>query len=179
VAPAALHEIAMRQIHLMASVYTQLRLEDERALEHPWHRGWMETFRRWMASASFRRVWLVGMQSYGPWFRKFCDENFGVSIELRWAPCTREELARHDVDLPPASPDAGARYFLCTISAGPGIELGVASARVGHDPAADGAGPRLDRRQRPGFLGLMSSPEAQEGLDDALAGVGLPAQREC
>ena len=186
VAPAVLHEIAMRQIHLMASVYTQLQLDDERALEHPWHRGWLQTFRRWMASPSFRRVWIVGAQSYGPWFRKFCQENLDCLLLFQWQPCSSAELAQNDLALAPpevSEPYVGALHFRADVSvfikSAAAVEVEyVAALRILLSRTGDSA--ELwpsGSRARPGFEDLARSPEADAGLDELLHGVGLPRLR--
>jgi hypothetical protein len=76
---AALAEVVTRQINLMASVFTELRLDEAHALDHPWNQGWIRLFQRWAAAPSFQRVWVVVEHSQGAWFRRFCAGVLGLS----------------------------------------------------------------------------------------------------
>ncbi|MBN9520314.1 hypothetical protein J0H58_17585, partial [bacterium] len=40
---------------------------------HPMHRGWMNAFRRWTSSATFRRVWPVVRGEFSKDFVRFCE----------------------------------------------------------------------------------------------------------
>ncbi len=176
VAPAVLHEVAMRQIHLIASTYTQLHLDEESAIDHPWNRGWLQIFRRWMASPSFQRVWLIGAQSYGPWFRQFCEEALVCMMFINWQTATREELAQHGFALPPtADPTRALLLVRCSLSTS-AAEIAYAGAKVLAVTLVDGRASLAVHAfdVRPGLRDLMCSDECRDALDEMLVGLGLP-----
>lgn len=74
------------QIQLMENVW--MALEMDRYYNHPDNRGWMNLFRRWARSETFRMVWSINKGLYGRNFKEFAearlnlpksdDENFYV-----------------------------------------------------------------------------------------------------
>jgi hypothetical protein len=177
VAPAVLHEAAMRQIHLIASAYTQLRLDDVEGYDHPWHRGWIQLFRRWMASPMFRRVWLVGSQSYGPWLRRFCEARFGRPIYPTWTETTGDALAADGLSVSDYgdAPHPGAIHLRCDLHCDWNATLeGVAAVRLAFS-LADGRATvwKAGACARPGFDDLAASQQVTDSLEEALRRQGL------
>ncbi len=69
----------LRQTQLMESVWTELKLGDGRAQSHPENRGWMNIFRRWTMSRTFRHYWPVLRAMYGLEFQRFCEDNLDLA----------------------------------------------------------------------------------------------------
>lgn len=178
-APAVLHEVAMRQIHLIASVHAQLRLDEAGAEHHPWHRGWIQTFRRWMASPSFRRVWIVGSQSYGPRLRAFCERNFHRFITVTWTESSEADLRDRGLSTlaEPDAPGTLVVYLRCDVCCDwDAVVEAVSGARMAFRLDGELATRCSDRRtERPGFSDLASAPESESAMQRALGDLGLPA----
>ncbi len=97
-----------RQLQLMESVWTELRLRDSRAQGLPANRGWMNLFRRWSLSPRFRTLWPVLRPLYGLEFQRFCEESLDLpgdaellapvesrrALDPEWAVC--EGMLRGD-----------------------------------------------------------------------------------
>jgi hypothetical protein len=175
VAAAVLHEVAMRQVNLIAAVCARLEIHVSQP-DRPWHRGWIQLFRRWMASPKFRRVWIVGAQSYDTWLRRLCASRFGHPIEVTWAPTSAVALAKGGVRTfsSTGTPGRGALYFRCDASCGADATVEfVAGARLAFTLEADGATLWRDQiHALTGFDALVGS-EAADVLETALMGLGL------
>jgi len=65
-------------IKLMESIYHDLRLEAEH--EHPDHRGWINLFKHWTWSPTFRLTWAVTAGTYGARFQTFCWLHLGLEV---------------------------------------------------------------------------------------------------
>jgi hypothetical protein len=176
IATAVLHEVAMRQVNLIASVCSRLEI-DGSSHDQPSHRGWIQLFRRWMASPNFRRVWIVGSQSYGPWLQRLCDSRFGHPIGVTWTPTSAAALGMGGVStLPPAAtPGQGALFFRCDASCGSDATVEfVAGARLAVTLASKSATLWQDgARARPGFDDLVAAQGTLDALERALVGLGL------
>lgn len=168
----ALHEVGMRQLHLIASAFTQLRLDEPGAIERPRNRGWIQVFRRWAASPSFQRVWLVGAVGHGPWFRQFCQDAMGLECSVVWAKATPDEVASSGISLEVSLTAVGTeeRVYLGRLDTRRVVGRPVMAARV--EVRTEG-GRRAAVRHvvagRPGYDDLMESEEARAALDRALA----------
>ncbi|MBS0169183.1 MAG: patatin-like phospholipase family protein [Nitrospira sp.] len=75
---AALHTCNL-QIQLMEQVYLAVKLEDYHG--HALNRGWMNLFRRWTCSATFRLFWPTVCSMYSQQFVRFAEQHFNLSIE--------------------------------------------------------------------------------------------------
>lgn len=65
-------------IQLMEDVYLDLQLETD--YRHPDNRGWMNLFRHWSGSDTFRKTWAVSASTYGLRFQDFCGRRLGLSL---------------------------------------------------------------------------------------------------
>ncbi len=63
-------------IQLMESVYIDLDLDAN--WQHPDNRGWMNVFRHWSWSATFRVAWALSAQTFGSRFVGFCEARVGI-----------------------------------------------------------------------------------------------------
>jgi len=75
---AALHTCNL-QIQLMEQVYLAVNLEEFHG--HALNRGWMNLFRRWTASATFRLFWPTLCGMYSQQFVRFAEQHFNLSID--------------------------------------------------------------------------------------------------
>jgi len=74
---AALHT-CNQQIQLMEQVYLAVKLEEFHG--HSLNRGWMNLFRRWTSSATFRMFWPTVCSMYSQPFVRFAGQHFNLSI---------------------------------------------------------------------------------------------------
>ncbi|MCW5793099.1 MAG: patatin-like phospholipase family protein [Nitrospira sp.] len=75
---AALHTCNL-QIQLMEQVYLAVKLEEFHG--HALNRGWMNLFRRWTSSATFRMFWPTVCSMYSQPFVRFAGQHFNLSID--------------------------------------------------------------------------------------------------
>ena len=75
---AALHTCNL-QIQLMEQVYLAVKLEEFHG--HALNRGWMNLFRRWTSSATFRMFWPTVCSVYSQPFVRFAGQHFNLSID--------------------------------------------------------------------------------------------------
>ena len=75
---AALHTCNL-QIQLMEQVYLAVKLEEFHS--HALNRGWMNLFRRWTSSATFRMFWPTVCSMYSQPFVRFAGQHFTLSID--------------------------------------------------------------------------------------------------
>ena len=75
---AALHTCNL-QMQLMEQVYLAVKLEEFHG--HALNRGWMNLFRRWTASATFRLFWPTLCGMYSQQFVRFAEQHFNLSID--------------------------------------------------------------------------------------------------
>ncbi|MBS0161677.1 MAG: GNAT family N-acetyltransferase, partial [Nitrospira sp.] len=75
---AALHTCNL-QIQLMEQVYLAVRLEEFHG--HALNRGWMNLFRRWTSSATFRLFWPALCGMYSQQFVRFAEQHLNLSID--------------------------------------------------------------------------------------------------
>ena len=75
---AALHTCNL-QIQLMEQVYLAVKLEEFHG--HALNRGWMNLFRRWTSSATFRMFWPTVCGMYSQQFVRFADQHLNLSID--------------------------------------------------------------------------------------------------
>lgn len=68
--------VGSRMIQLMENVYLDLNLEEQ--FDHPDHQGWIELFKCWASSATFRKLWVSAVKTYGQRFTIFGKERFGL-----------------------------------------------------------------------------------------------------
>lgn len=68
----------MRLMQIMEDVW--LAADLDRYWSHPLNEGWMNYFHRWAATPSFRRWWPILAPTYGPGFREFAKQRFGVGV---------------------------------------------------------------------------------------------------
>lgn len=75
---AALHTCNL-QIQLMEQVYLAVKLEEFHG--HALNRGWMNLFRRWTSSATFRLFWPALCGMYSQQFVRFAEQHLNLSID--------------------------------------------------------------------------------------------------
>jgi hypothetical protein len=68
---AELHAVS-EMLQIMEDAWLGVHLEGYHA--HPMNRGWMNVFRRWASSETFRRHWLTLRGEYGQDFVRFCED---------------------------------------------------------------------------------------------------------
>ncbi|MEM7246691.1 MAG: patatin-like phospholipase family protein [Acidobacteriota bacterium] len=76
------------QLQLMENVFLDLGLGQARVREHESNAGWMNLFRRWSRSRTFRWGYGVSCATYGLNFRRFCEQAFGLRLRFTWHPRT-------------------------------------------------------------------------------------------
>ena len=64
-------------IEHMEHTFTDLNLE--RDLDHPQNQPWIGRFREWASDPVFRAVWDNTKHTYSERFRRFCEDEFGLS----------------------------------------------------------------------------------------------------
>ena len=72
-------------IQLMENVYLDLDLGSE--ADHPDNRGWMNLFRHWASTPTFRRTWAVSAATYGARFQTFCRRQLHLEMGRLWVDC--------------------------------------------------------------------------------------------
>lgn len=96
-------------IQLMEDVYLDLKLELDYL--HPDNSGWMNLFRHWSQSDTFRLAWAVSASTYGLRFQDFCRRRLRLSLgstelESLWEKGVSElsprDAAKNRTDLEPA-----------------------------------------------------------------------------
>ncbi len=102
--------VVARQVHVLATAFNRLGLDVAGAWRVPRHIGWMNLFRRWAASPTFRRHWLVTVHQEGDAFRLFCEEALGLRITVSWEPSTREAQAEAGVATLDDAGDGATRW---------------------------------------------------------------------
>ena len=75
---AALHTCNL-QIQLMEQVYLAVKLEEFHG--HALNRGWMNLFRRWTSSATFRLFWPTLCGMYSQQFVRFAEQHLNLPID--------------------------------------------------------------------------------------------------
>ncbi len=75
---AALHTCNL-QVQLMEQVYLAVKLEEFHG--HALNRGWMNLFRRWTSSATFRLFWTTLCGMYSQQFVRFAEQHLNLSID--------------------------------------------------------------------------------------------------
>ncbi len=75
---AALHTCNL-QIQLMEQVYLAVKLEEFHG--HALNSGWMNLFRRWTSSATFRLFWPTVCGMYSQQFVRFANQHLNLSID--------------------------------------------------------------------------------------------------
>jgi hypothetical protein len=68
--------VCQRMIQLMEVVYHDRQLDTE--FGHPDNRGWINLFRRWTLSRTFRFTWSVTASTHGARFQTFCEQKLGL-----------------------------------------------------------------------------------------------------
>lgn len=69
--------LCQRMTQLMESVYHDRQLDAE--FEHPDNRGWINLFRRWTLSRTFRFTWSVTASTHGARFQTFCEQKLNLT----------------------------------------------------------------------------------------------------
>jgi hypothetical protein len=90
---AELH-LVCQMLQVMEDAWLSLRLEGYFA--YPMNRGWMNTFRRWAGSATFRRYWPGLRGEFGKDFVRFCEKELRLGHGF-----LRAELLRPEPTLAP------------------------------------------------------------------------------
>ena len=177
--PAALAEVVTRQVNLMASVFTELRLGEAHALDHPWNQGWIRLFQRWAAAPSFQRVWVVVEHSQGAWFRKFCADVLGLAYSNTLCLlATPAMLAESGLSLrvrkTSAGDDSGQLVVLCRLGTEHASTSWVCAWLVDFRIAGRTAEAWVARTDsRPGYGDIASRDDTRSKLDDLLNLFGL------
>ena len=73
---AELHTVA-RMLALMVNAWIGLSLNRKSAL--PMNRGWLNSFRRWVSTNTFRRAWPILRSEYSSEFVRFCEEQLHLT----------------------------------------------------------------------------------------------------
>ena len=73
-----------QQMQLMENVFLALRLDREFNRNHPMNRGWMNLFRRWVATERFLEAWGISIGTFSVSFGEFCKAAFGLRREIEW-----------------------------------------------------------------------------------------------
>ena len=60
-------------VQLMENVFLDLNLEDPQQRNHPHNAGWLQLFRKWVATPAFRDAWNVARSTYGRRFHRFYE----------------------------------------------------------------------------------------------------------
>ena len=84
-------------IQLMEDVYLDLHLEQDHA--HPDNRGWMNLFKHWSWSGTFRVAWTIAASTYGARFQTFCEQQLGLvlgTVRVTDCPQTVTQIVRED-----------------------------------------------------------------------------------
>jgi hypothetical protein len=89
-AASVLRQPSRAERHLAAQMLTMLEnayfvLHLDRNAHHPIHNGWMETYRRWFASPTFRAAWRALQGEFSHVFQEFVKEQVPrlFAVELR------------------------------------------------------------------------------------------------
>jgi len=95
--------VGQMQMHLLEDAHRVLELENPAAWQGAIGRGYMNLFRRWSHSPTFRRIWAISVSNYGAGFQAFCEYALGLKSSLTWkydeqqkglSHLERQELAR-------------------------------------------------------------------------------------
>jgi len=79
-----LHQLVNEQMQLIEASIFALRLYDPKIRRRKSNLGWMNLFRRWSNSSSFRRNWAASVAHYGTAFKLFCKEELGLDLRVFW-----------------------------------------------------------------------------------------------
>jgi hypothetical protein len=91
---AAFH-VGQMQMRVLEDAHRALELENPAAWQTAASRGYMNLFRRWSHSPTFRRVWAISIGNYGAGFQAFCEYALGLRSRLHWTfEPHRERLSR-------------------------------------------------------------------------------------
>ena len=82
----AILQLVNEQLQLMERVVIGLELSDGAQRLQPRNRGWMNLFRRWAETPSFRACWSCSISDYSASFQRFCEEALGLELAVRWTP---------------------------------------------------------------------------------------------
>ncbi|WHZ17598.1 MAG: hypothetical protein OJF52_004450 [Nitrospira sp.] len=156
---AALHTCNL-QIQLMEQVYLAVNLEEFHG--HALNRGWMNLFRRWTSSATFRLFWPTLCGMYSRQFVQFADQHLNLSLDnvvaLEPMGLTSDLAALfRDLSIEWASEPGYARNFMRALEQPLPLE----------EPSTDKARPRLAAWQM--RLPALSSPNGPSGPGEILA----------
>ena len=80
----ALLQVVNEQMQLIERVVLALRLDEIANQMHARNRGWMNLFRRWSQTATFRRYWAPSIPDYSDGLQNFCRHVLGLRVELKW-----------------------------------------------------------------------------------------------
>ncbi|HND30374.1 MAG TPA: hypothetical protein PLA94_10265, partial [Myxococcota bacterium] len=86
-------EIVARQLSLMESIYLKLDLHHARNRELESYSRWINLFRGWARSPSFRWASTLHAPTMGPAFRVFCQDVLGLRWGLIWRKVEVEDRA--------------------------------------------------------------------------------------
>ena len=99
-----------QMLHLMQESWNGNRLEKH--YDHPTNRGWINAFRRWNNSESFRRYWSILRGDFTEDFIRFCEEKLNLCTWLAGVARVFSTVAPAapplGAPLPPAAPPLGA-----------------------------------------------------------------------
>lgn len=171
--PAVLHEVVMRQMHLMQSVQKRVRFNPTEAQLHPGSNGWYPLFRRWARAQGFRSVWLANAHTIGTSFEQFSYEVLDLEVERRWvfAPELSVCTARDGDTL------RGTVAFRCEQVLRFGDISPVRLAQATFSAVIEGDTLAMEgciRRESPGFDGLWTDSARDAALTQAVRAKGLP-----
>ena len=172
--PEVLHEVVMRQLHLMQSMYNRFPSGPVSEREHPRNSGWIALFRRWSAAPSFRRVWLTCVHQFGSGFQQFCLDTLDLAITRNFAVNPRASTALR----PSGETSSGwlALEYQLTLDDPRVAPVAVAMALIAVDLSDDAvtlrAGPIV---RAPGFEHITTTAELTRAFASELARLDLPA----
>ena len=87
---AAFHAVGM-MTQIMESAWTALNPNSD--VDLPMNQGWLNAFRRWTTTRTFRRFWATYRSEFSPDFRQFCEN----SLHLEWRAPGRPRPCRSPV----------------------------------------------------------------------------------
>jgi hypothetical protein len=76
--------LVTQQLEVMSEVVQTLGLNQRRSQMHPAHRGWMNLFRRWASSPTFRHGYRSAITRFPTRLQFFCELVLGLELHLVW-----------------------------------------------------------------------------------------------
>ena len=83
-----LHAVG-QMLRIMEKAWFEVQLEGY--YSHPMNRGWMNVFRRWVSSLTFRKYWLTLRGEFNQDFVRFCESELKLGRGFAWVYSMRQE----------------------------------------------------------------------------------------